>query len=31
MERYNRAVDSPEIEAKKIFSQVIDFEFKLIN
>lgn len=31
MERYNRAVDSPEIEAKKIFSQVIDFEFNLIN
>ena len=31
MEKYNRVVDSPEIEAKKIFSQVIDFEYKLIN
>ena len=31
MERYNRVVDSPEIEAKKILSQVIDFEYNLIN
>ena len=31
MERYNRVVDLPEIEAKKIFSQVIDFEYNLIN
>ena len=31
MDMFIREVDSPEIEAKKIFSQVIDFEFKLIN
>ena len=31
MDRFNRVVDSSEIEAKKIFSQVIDFEYKLIN
>ena len=31
MERYNRYVDLPEIEAKKIFLQVIDYEFNLMN
>ena len=31
MERCSRYVDLPEIEAKKIFSEVIDYEFKLIN
>ena len=31
MERNNRVADKPEIEAKNIFSQVIDFEFNLIN
>lgn len=31
MDKYNRVVDAPEIEAKKIFSEVIDYEFKLID
>ena len=31
MEKCNRVVDSPEIEAKKIFSEVIDYEYKLIK
>ena len=31
MERCSRYVDLPEIEAKKIFLQVIDYEFNLIN
>ena len=31
MDEKVRIVDLPEIEAKKIFSEVIDYEFKLIN
>ena len=31
MEKRSRVVDTPEIEAKKIFSEVIDYEYKLIN
>ena len=31
MERYNRVVDLPEIEAKKIFSQVVDYEISLLR
>ena len=31
MEKRIRVVDTPVIEAKKIFSEVIDYEFKLIN
>ena len=31
MEKISRDVNTPEIEAKKIFSKVIDYEYKLIN
>lgn len=31
MEKLSRDVNTPEIEAKKIFSKVIDYEYELIN
>ena len=31
MEKITKVSNSPEIEAKKIFSQVIDYEYKLIK
>lgn len=31
MESSSRVVDKPEIEAKKIFSEVIDYEHKLLK
>ena len=31
MEKRSRVGDLPEIEARRIFSQVVDFEYNLIN